>query len=129
MISARLPRSSMYVAVSAFCVLFNNVLLIWLDRVHVHYTLSVIISAAIMIPLSFFLHARFTYAVEPTAAAFWRYASVLICNTPAAWLLFLLIHNLGGVAMLYAAPIVTLILFVWNYILSGWAILTPKERS
>ena len=26
------------------------------------------------------------------------------------------------------APVVTLILFVWNYILSGWAILTPKER-
>lgn len=132
---ATLRRSSVYAAVSLFCVLFNNALLIGLDYMSVHYTLSVLISAAIMIPLSFFLHARFTYAVEPTSASFWRYASVLILNTPAAWLLFLIIHDRGGLPMLYAAPIVTVILFAWNYVASAWAIiarrpqLQRKERS
>jgi putative flippase GtrA len=128
MTAARPPRSSIYVAVSAFCVLFNNLLLICLDRVHVHYSVSVLISAAVMIPLSFFLHARFTYAVELTSSAFWRYASVLVCNTPAAWLLFLVIHDLGGLPMLYAAPVVTLILFIWNYILTGWAMVMRQPQ-
>lgn len=125
---ASLRTSSVYVAVSLFCVLFNNLLLIWLDYLSVHYTLSVLISAAIMIPLSFFLHARFTYAVEPTSGAFWRYASVLIWNTPAAWLLFLIIHDRGGLAMIYAAPVVTVILFVWNYLASAWAIIARRPQ-
>jgi len=128
MSTARLRRSSTYVTVSLICVIFNNLLLIWLDSMSVHYTLSVIISAAVMIPLGFGLHARFTYTVEPTSSAFWRYASVLILNTPAAWLLFLVIHDCGGLPMVYAAPVVTGILFVWNYAASGWAILARPPQ-
>jgi putative flippase GtrA len=134
MMFAKLRRSPIYVTVSVVCVLFNNVLLIWLDRLSVYYAVSVIISAAVMIPLSFVLHSRFTFAVEPSALSFWRYASVQIVNTPAAWLLLLIIHDKGGVPMIYAAPIVTFILFVWNFAGSGWAMLAggaqvrQKER-
>jgi putative flippase GtrA len=122
MIPERLRRGPAYLAVSVTCVLLNNALLIALDRLSVHYVLSVLISAAVMIPFSFGLHARFTYAVEPSAASFARYASVLIVNTPMAWLLFFIIHDRGGLAMTFAAPIVTGILFVWNFAASDWAI-------
>lgn len=122
MILPSLRRSPIYLTIGSFCALFNNVLLIWLDHIRVYYGISVVISAAIMIPMGFALHARFTYLVAPTAAAFARYASLQLCNTPAAWLLLLIIHDWNGLAMMYAAPIITIILFVWNYVLTGWAL-------
>lgn len=129
MISESLRRGPAYIAVSAACVLFNNALLIWLDRMSVHYTLSVLISAALMIPLSFVLHSRFTYAVERTSAAFCRYASVSIVNTPIAWVLFYIIHDQRGLAMAISAPVVTGILFLWNFAGSDWAIAARSSNG
>jgi putative flippase GtrA len=115
------------VAIAIVCVLVNNVLLITLDWLSVRSAPSVLISAVVMIPLSFGLHARLTYAVQPTWAAFRRYAAVLIVNTPLAWLLLLAIHDLGKMPMIYAAPIVTLLLFLWNFSASTWALLTARQ--
>lgn len=115
-------RVSHYTAVSLFCVLFNNVLLIALDAAGIHYGAAVLISAAVMIPLSYALHCTLTFAAEPGWRAFVRYFGVQIVNTPVAWLLFLLIHDWGGLAMLFAAPVVTGLLFLWNFLTSGWAI-------
>lgn len=117
-IRRRAPR---YTAVSLFCVLFNNVLLIALDAAGIHFSIAVLISAAVMIPLSYALHCTLTFAAEPGWRAFGRYFAVLIVNTPIAWLLFLLIHDWGGLPMLFAAPVVTGLLFVWNFLSSNWA--------
>lgn len=121
----RVPR---YTAVSLFCVLFNNVLLIALDAGGVHYGAAVLISAAVMIPLSYTLQRLFTFAAEPGWAAFARYAAVQLVNTPIAWLLLLLIHDWGSLPMLFAAPLVTGLLFVWNFFTSGWAI-APRAAA
>jgi putative flippase GtrA len=111
-----------YIAVSLFCVLFNTILLISLDWAGLHYGASVLISAAVLIPLSYALHCTFTFAAEPGWRAFWRYAAAQIVNTPLAWLLFLLIHDWGALPMVFAAPLVIGLLFLWNFFTSGWAI-------
>lgn len=115
-------RAPRYTAVSLFCVLLNNVLLIALDAAGIHYGAAVLISAGVMIPLAYALHSTLTFAVEPGWRAFARYFGVQIVNTPIAWLLFLLIHDWSGVPMLFAAPLVTGLLFLWNFFSSGWAI-------
>ncbi|GGJ58044.1 hypothetical protein CDQ92_00710 [Sphingopyxis bauzanensis] len=123
----RLQHGPRYVAVSLFCIVFNNALLIGLDWTGVHYGAAVLISAAVMIPLSYALHCMLTFATEPGWRAFARYSAVLIVNTPIAWLLFLLVHDWGAMPMLFAAPVVTGLLFVWNFFTSGWAI-APRSR-
>lgn len=123
---AHASRAPRYIAVSLICVLVNNALLIGLDAVNVHYILSVLVSAAVMIPLSFTLQARITFRTNPEWSKFGRYFGVMIVNTPCAWAILWAVHDRGGVAMIYASPITIGLLFVWNYLGSGWAILWKK---
>jgi putative flippase GtrA len=124
----REPRAPRYLGVSIGCVLINNALLITLDRIGVPYLKSLLISAAIMIPLGFLLQARITFGAPPGWLRFGRYAAVMIVNTPLAWLLLWALHDRAGLAMIYASPIMTAMLFIWNYMASGWAILARQSR-
>jgi putative flippase GtrA len=132
-VKALLASGPRYVAIAAICVVLNNLLLIGLDAIGVHYVLTVITSAILLIPLSYWLHVRFTYRLEGGQHSFWRYAGVQIVNTPVALLLFFLIHDLGGVPMALAAPLITVLMFLYNFGGSFWAIVfghTPRaERS
>lgn len=124
-----LASSPRYVLVALFCVLLNNAFLIGLDMLGIHYVLSVIASALLLIPLSYWLHLHFTYRVEGGQRSFWRYAGVQIVNTPAALLLFFLIHDLAGLPMMAAAPLITLLMFLYNFLGSFWAILLGRKPS
>lgn len=120
-------RGPRYLRVSVVCVVLNNLLLIGLDQWGVYYGLNLLISAAVMIPLSFALQVRVTFACEPTWRAFVRYAAILLVNTPAAFLLLAVIHDWGRLAMPYAAPAVTIIMFLWNFVGSHWALLARRS--
>ena len=124
-----LARGRRYISVAAVCIAVNNVLLIALDAAGIYYGLSVILSAIVMIPLSYILHLRLTFAVDRNWSAFWRYAAVMIVNTPIAWLLLWAIHDKGDLPMAWAAPIITAILFIWNYVASSWAILARRAKA
>jgi putative flippase GtrA len=121
-------RAPRYIGVGIFCVLLNNALLIGLDWLGVHYGISVLISAAVMLPLGFILQSRLTFGTQPGWRSFGRYSSVMIVNTPLAWLLLWATHDHAGWAMIYASPVTIGILFVWNYLASGWAIAARRTR-
>lgn len=125
-LAAHSQRSGRYLAVSLFCFLFNNLLFILLDRLGVWYGVSVVISAAVMIPLGFVLQSRTTFGRSLNWPAFGRYALVMLANPPVAFVLFWLFHDLGNMPMLFAAPLVTALLFVWNFLSSSWAILSRR---
>lgn len=124
---AHARRAPRYIGVSLICVLINNALLIGLDAVGVHYVLSVLVSAAVMIPLSFALQARLTYRTISDRGQFGRYFAVMIVNTPCAWAILWAIHDRGGLPMIYASPIMIALLFLWNYFGTGWAILRRRR--
>lgn len=128
MIGFILRRSPRYLGVSVACVLVNMLLLIGLDRLGWSSGAAVVASACLLIPLAFALHVHVTYTIEPTVPAFLRYAGVTLVNTPVAWLLLLLIHDRGGIDMVVAAPLVTLIMFFWNFLAGSWALLAGRDR-
>jgi putative flippase GtrA len=68
-----LASSPRYLAVSAGCMLFNIALLIGLDRLGVHYAIAVLVSASILIPLSYVLHVWVTYHAAAAEGSFARY--------------------------------------------------------
>ena len=122
-------RASRYLFVSLFCILVNNGVLIALDAAGIHYIIGVVISATLMIPLGFILQSRITFATTGAAwPGFVRYSAVMVLNTPLAWLLLWAIHGQAGISMIYASPLMTAILFVWNYLASGWAILARQSQ-
>lgn len=124
--TTHMKRAPRYIGVSLACVITNNALLIGLDAIGVHYVISVLISAAILIPLSFLLQAHLTFRATPDWSRFGRYSAIMLVNTPCAWAILWAIHDRGGLAMLYASPITIAILFLWNYLGSGWAILRGR---
>lgn len=119
---ALLRRGPRYAAVSLFCLLLSNAILIGADRIGWSSGAAVLSSAAVLIPVGFLLQARVTFAVEPTADAFLRYAVALATNVPLSWLVLLVVHDLCGIDMAIAAPLATILLFFWTYFTSSWAL-------
>lgn len=119
---ALIRRGPRYAAVSLFCLLLSNAILIGADRMGLSSGLAVLLSAAVLIPVGFLLQARVTFAVSPTLDAFARYAGALATNVPLSWLILLIVHDLCHVDMALAAPLATILLFFWTYLTSSWAL-------
>lgn len=114
-----------YACVGFACAAFNNILLIGLDASGFHYATSVIVSALVMTPVGFYLQTRYTFSSEPYFQRFWRYAALLLLNPPLSWALLWVIHDYGELPMIWAAPTITLLLFMWNYFASSWTLNRP----
>lgn len=121
--------SPRYLAVSLFCFVANNLLLIALDRAGLALWLMILISGCVMIPLGFILQALVTFSVPLSWPSLRRYSLVLLPNLPLAWVLLWLLRDQFGLAMEWAAPAVTLLLFLWTAVGSAWALyLQPVGR-
>jgi putative flippase GtrA len=115
-------RGARYLVVAAFCAGLHNAIMITLDYFGVHYGISLLVSAAVLIPTGFYLQSRFTFSVSGSWSAFWRYAAVMIVNTPLSFIFLWLLYDVMALPMIIAAPISTLVLLAWNYLASGWAV-------
>ncbi|MEJ7933707.1 GtrA family protein [Sphingobium sp. AN558] len=120
--NAHLRRSPRYVLVSLFCMGLSNAILIAADRLGFSSAAVVILSAVVLIPVGFLFQARVTFAIRPNLEAFSRYAAALALNVPLSWLVLFLTHDLAGLDMVLAAPLATVLLFLWTYFVSSWAL-------
>jgi putative flippase GtrA len=111
-----------YLVVAGFCAGLHNVIMIVLDYFGVYYGLSLLVSAVVLIPTGFVMQSRFTFSVNATWPAFWRYAGVMIVNTPLSFIFLWLLYDVMALPMIIAAPVSTIILLTWNYLASGWAV-------
>ncbi|MDE2301002.1 MAG: GtrA family protein [Sphingomonadales bacterium] len=117
-----LATSPRYLAISGFCFLTSNALLIGLAALHLHYALCVIVSGLVLTPLSYALHTSFTYRTPRAWNTFWPYAAAQAVNTPAGLVLSWLLCGQLRLAMAFAAPIITVLMFFWNFTSSFWAV-------
>lgn len=122
--------------ISAFCLLLHNLILIGANANGLSYGTATLISYVIVVVAGYCLHSSYTFGVERNGISFARYALAMAGNVPALWLLLgLLIGHLGW-PMLLAAPVSTLIMTSFNFIMSHWALLgshryatVKKERA
>lgn len=112
-----------YLVVGATCAVANNVLMIVGDWAGVHYAPMTLIATLLVIPLGYLLHSGFTFGERPSWPAFFRFASGIAVGFPISLATFALLCSGFRLPMVIAAPIATVILFVWNYASSRWAIL------
>jgi putative flippase GtrA len=121
-------RGVRYLGVSGCCALVNNGLLIGLDAVGLRALGSVLVSAAVMIPLAYMLHTRWTFGTVAERAGFLRYAAVSMLNLPMSALLVLLLRDAARLPMIVVAPTVTLGLFCLNLLGARWSIARQHGR-
>lgn len=123
-------QGARYLLIAGFCAGLHNAIMIVLDLFGMHYGVSLVISAGVLMPTGFFLQSAYTFAAPRTMQSFWRYASVMIVNTPISFILLWLLYDLVGLPMIVAAPVATVLLLIWNFLASGWAIRpVPEGRA
>jgi len=116
-----------YLLVSGLCFVTNNVLLLMLAHVGLHYLPAVGIAVCFMIPFSYLIHAGFTYRVGTGMGSFGRYAGGQLVNAPATILIYAVLCDMLGLTMTVATPIMTLTMVLWNFLCSYWALARRPE--
>lgn len=124
-----LSTSPRYLAISLICFVLNTALLIGLDRVGVHYVGSVIVSGFVLTLVSYRLHIVWTFRVDGNTVTFARYALAQSVNTPIALALMFVFYDRMGLTMAIAAPAVILLMFLYNFLSSYWAIAVRSTCS
>jgi putative flippase GtrA len=82
----------------------------------------------VVVTIGFLLHANFTFSQQATGGSFVRYAVAMAANYPVSILLMFIFVNILHLVVAIASPLSTVILIVWNYTVSRWAIL-EKARA
>jgi putative flippase GtrA len=127
MIAGLFRRGPRYALVGLFCAVLSNVIMIAVDGISGHSLIAVTASVAVLIPTGFILQALVTFEQPPSWRAFGRYAALMVWNWPLFSLCVWLIHDELSVPMVWAAPVTTILSFLWNYAASAWAIAWPPR--
>jgi putative flippase GtrA len=114
--------SSRFAIVGLVCALAHNAILIGLDRWHIHYAISCVVSYVVVVLVGYALHVRFTFSERASVASFWRYALSMAANYPLMLALLFVMCDVAGLPVEIAAPAATVLMFGWNYVSSRWAI-------
>ena len=122
-------KAGSYGVVSVICFLLNNLLLIGMDTLGSPLWMSLAVSATVMILLGFVLQSYFTFEAPLNWPAFLRYTIMMLPNVPLAYGLLWLLNDRLSLAMLYAAPITTTVMLLWNAAGSAWALHRRAKSS
>jgi putative flippase GtrA len=118
-----------FAAVGLVCAAGHNIIVIALACYKVHYGLACLISFALIVPLGYALHVRFTFEQTSQAASFWRYAAGMAANYPLTLGLLFVMCDIAGWPVAIAAPVATVALMAWNFAASRWAIVRGQKPN
>ena len=120
--SVLLAHGRRYLTVGAICAITHNLIMIGADFFGIHYLPGTLISFAVVTPLGYSLHCRFTFRKAHTLDGFLRFMAGIAVGYPLSLALMILFCSGLGLPVIVAAPLATVLLFVFNYVSAHWAI-------
>jgi len=121
---------SRFLLVGLACALLHNVIMIAGDWVGLHYAVSSVLSFCIVVTLGYRLHSGWTFEqAEQSRSSFTRYAFTASANLPLSIAGMFVFVDLGGLSVPLASPLVTVLLFAFNFAASRWALRVRSRRS
>jgi putative flippase GtrA len=112
-----------FLAVGAACALLHNVIMIGGDWAGLHYVVSSVVSYAVVVVFGYCLHSGWTYSgTQRGGVSFLRYALMASGNLPLGIAIMYLLVDVAGIAVPLASPIATLLLFLFNFAGTRWAL-------
>lgn len=120
---------SRYTLFAILLAILHNLILISTERMGAHYLVSQFASAVVLTPTGYFAMSRFVYPAVRSWVAFSRYSTSILTNFPFAIVSLWLLIDVLKLPMFYSAPISTVMLYMWNFLTTNWALgRSPKMR-
>ena len=107
-----------YLTVGAVCALINNAMLIGLSLMGLHYLACIAINFAVMVPLSYLLHARWTFAAPVAWKNLAAYTAGSISSLVLASLFIAILCGPLGLPMVISAPLATILMIAYNFVMA-----------
>ncbi len=119
-----------YLAVGLSCALLHNVIMIAGDAVGMHYAVSSVVSLVVVTTFGYWLHSRWTFpGAERSPASYTRYFVTISANFPLSLAGLFVLVDLLEVPVPIAAPVITVILFAFNFAANRWALRVKRGRA
>ncbi len=116
-------RGWRYILVGAVCAMLNYAIMLLNDYAGGHYLLGTVIAFAVVTPLAYALHSRFTFDEPFSTGAFIRFVGGVALAYPIAVGLLIILCSGLRLSVAIAWPIVTIAIFSYNFAAAHWSIL------
>jgi putative flippase GtrA len=110
-----------YVMVGGLCAVLANGAIILLVRAGLGTVAATIIAFVPVLLVGYALHAAFTFRRQPSGLSFGRYSVAMAANFPIWIGALYILCDLLRISVTIAAPVTTLLVFLWSYLSGGWA--------
>ncbi len=117
-------RTARYTIVGAICAVLNNLLIIGGDLLGVNYVAMSVTSLAVVTTLAYIMHTSYTFRERRSDRGLLRFFSGVATGFPLFIVLMAILYTGLGVPVAIATPLSTVVLYVWNYALAHWTILS-----
>ena len=123
MTALRIPREpGRYLTIGLVCAVLNNLILIGGDLAGLHYAVSVLLTFLFVLPASYLAHTYWTFDVTLSWQAFGRYVLGSLASLAVASFVVWLLRGALALPMVVAAPLATIAMTIYNYLMARWAI-------
>ena len=112
-----------FVSVGLACALLHNVIMIAGDWLGLHYVISSFLSFATVVGFAYWLHSAWTFpGADRGRTPFARYVLMASANLPLSIACMFVLVDLAGLSVPVATPLATVLLAVFNFVGSRWAL-------
>jgi len=119
-----------FFSVGLLCALLHNAIMIGGDWLGLHYLASSLISFAIVVLVGYLLHSAWTFpGAQRGAMPFARYTLTMALNLPLSLAGMFVLVDLAGLGVPLAAPAVTVMLALFNFLGGRWALRGRHAQS
>ena len=105
-----------YGVIGGIVALANNSVLIGGDRLGLSYPALVALTWALGGSIAYGLHARITFRVGQSLAGYAHFMAGVALGIPLVWVMLVVLGHWLKWPMVVAAPVLTLVMFAYNYI-------------
>jgi putative flippase GtrA len=112
------------------CAVLHNIIMIVGDWAGLHYAVSLVYSFVIVVVVGYLLHSGWTFrGAQRSGTSFLRYVLVASANYPASLVGMYIFVDVMGFVVPIASPIVTVLLFIVNFLGNRWALRASLIRE
>lgn len=111
-----IPR---YLVVGGGLALLSNAILIGFDRLGIHYAISCVVAFLTTLLIAYGLHTHWTFGGERSLGGLLAYGAAMALNLPVSLVLLFMLISVAGVTMTVAAPVATVMLTAFNYLVAA----------
>jgi putative flippase GtrA len=123
-------QSTRYLAGGITCALIHNAIVIATCARGMPYPAAIVLSFCVVTPIGYMFHSAYTFEALCSTRRLQRYMAAAVGGFFVSAVLMVVFCSGLRVPVAIATPIVTMLMFIWNFTLARWAILdllTPWE--